>query len=278
MNKETNLIQKIYRGYIIRKKLKILKDKMNLDILNNLLDRYISNYKYLIEINEKLSIKKCRNENFPSHISENIVKFALFKKYGIMPNWDTKSGDLELVNKKLEIKGFMSDGPSSFGPTENWDWIYFIDAKDFINKRFKIYEIKLSNKSDIWRNIVLSEKKVLSNELKIQNELPNNLEKLTVKELNELCKQRGLSKSKTKDETIKKLKNFTTESKLILPTFGSTVDKNSRGQLRGSFYGIFKPQLDKHCKLIFDDNLVKLSQNINEDISKLINKIKTIEL
>jgi len=60
-------------------------------------------------------------DNFPSHISENIVKFALFKKYNIMPNWDTKTGDLDLFNLKIEVKGFSSTGPSSFGPTEEWD-------------------------------------------------------------------------------------------------------------------------------------------------------------
>ena len=172
MNNKIITIQKIYRGYIIRKKLKSLKDSMTYNILNELLDNYILGYNQLKLINKKLSKKKCRNENFPSHISENIVKFALYKKYGIMPNWDTKKGDLELLNKQLEIKGFMSDGPSSFGPNENWDWIYVVDGIDFINKRFKIYEIKLSNKDKQWINIVISGQKFDANVSK----LPDNLE------------------------------------------------------------------------------------------------------
>lgn len=149
-------IQKIYRGYLCRKRLRTLKDNMDLSILKSLLDKYLDDSLFITKINKLLSKKKCRNQNFPSHISENIVKFALFKKYKIMPCWDTKRGDLVLLNKNIEVKGFMSDGPSSFGPTEKWDWIYFIDCKDFNNNIFKVYEIKLSNISQIWRNVLIS--------------------------------------------------------------------------------------------------------------------------
>jgi hypothetical protein len=118
-----------------------------------------------------------------------------------MPCWDTDNGDLTLLNKKLEIKGFMSSGPSSFGPTENWDWIYFIDCKDCLHKNFKIYEIKLSNNSSIWRNIIISKK---------------------------------------------------------AGTYGQIADANKRGQLRGEFYRIFKPQIEEYCKLIFNGNINEL--------------------
>ena len=58
-----------------------------------------------------------------------------------MPCWDTKCGDLCFINKKLEVKGFTTNAPSSFGATESWNWIYFVDCKDTLNKHFKIYEI-----------------------------------------------------------------------------------------------------------------------------------------
>ena len=107
-----------------------------------------------------MSKKKRRNENFPSDISENIAKFAVFKKYGIMPCWDTKKGDVIIskksLSKQLEIKGFMSSGPSSFGPKEEWDILYFVDARDIYNKIFKVYEVKMTNKDDIFRNIKIS--------------------------------------------------------------------------------------------------------------------------
>jgi len=172
-----------------------------------------------------------------------------------MPNWDTKKGDLELLNKQLEIKGFMSDGPSSFGPTENWDWIYFVDGIDFINKRFKIYEIKLSNKDKRWRNIVISGQKFDDNVSK----LPDNLEILTVNELKKLCKERGITQCKNKQATIIKLKTEKVGSKFNEPTtFGSIADIKSRGKLRCPFYKVYKPQLNNHCKLIFDGHISEL--------------------
>ena len=151
-------IQKTYKGYITRKILREKKDNMTIQIVEELLDKYIENLNFIEKINLKLSVKKCRNDNFPSHISENIVKFILFKKYNIMPCWDTSKGDLTLLDKQLEIKGFMSSGPSSFGPTESWDWIYFLDAIDCRNKNFKLYEIKLSNNNLIWKDIIMSKK------------------------------------------------------------------------------------------------------------------------
>lgn len=160
-------IQKNIRGFLIRKKLKQLKDNMTLDIINNLIDKYNEYINFLKDINKKLSYKKIRLPNYPSDISENIVKFVILKKYNVCGNWDTKSGDLYLLDKLIEIKGFSSDGPSSFGPTEKWDWLYFIDCKDTLNKNFKVYEIKLSNNNDIWKNIIIS-----------GNNIKNNIKKL----------------------------------------------------------------------------------------------------
>lgn len=155
MNNNVLKIQKIFRGYFVRKKLISLKDEMNKQTLEKLLDNYISNYRFIQQINKNLT-KKCRNQNFPSHISENICKFAICNKYKIMPTWNTKKGDLLLLNKQIEVKGFMSNGPSSFGPNENWDYIYFVDCKQFLEKQFKVYEIKLSNTSEIWKSINLT--------------------------------------------------------------------------------------------------------------------------
>ena len=191
------IIQKLWRGFSTRKSLMKLTDAMDKPIMNELLYMYIQNFEKIKEINKRLSKKKCRNENFPSHISENICKLAIAKKYRVMPCWDTQHGDLIVLNKQLEVKGFMSDGPASFGPTENWDYIYFVDAKDFMNKKFKVFEIRLSNKHPIWRSVQLNKKE----------------------------------------------------------TYGMIADANKRGQLRGCFYKVFKPQLESYCKLIFDGYL-----------------------
>ncbi len=152
------LLQAIFRGYLCRKKLKKNKDGMTLDLLCMLIEKYNDKLLFNEEINKKLTHKKIRNENFPSEISENLVKFAILKKYGVLGCWDTDRGDLVVLSKKIEIKGFMSDGPSSFGPTESWDWIYFVDAKNTLQKKFKIYEFKMSNSDTLWSHLKMNKK------------------------------------------------------------------------------------------------------------------------
>ena len=89
------------------------------------------------------------------------MKFVINRKYRVMPCLDTAKGDLKLNDKQLEIKGSLdlqSGGPSSFGPTEEWHRIYFVDCKDHYNLQFKLYEIKLSNTSNIWKKIKVNKK------------------------------------------------------------------------------------------------------------------------
>lgn len=94
----------------------------NKGLTNELLIRCIESYTNTIndekQVNELLTNKKIRLSNFPSHISENIVKLAYNKKYGIMPNWDTVKGDLCVEPKvRLEVKGSinLSNGSPTFG-------------------------------------------------------------------------------------------------------------------------------------------------------------------
>lgn len=155
-------IQAWWRSVNLRKQFLTLDDNYTLKILNIRLDNYINSLIVTDHINHLLSKKKIRKDNFPSDISENIAKFAIAKKYRIIPCWDTIKGDI-IFNKKdifrqIEVKGFMSQGPSSFGPTETWDWIYFVDGLDIQNKNFKIYEVKLSNTSKTWRSIKINKK------------------------------------------------------------------------------------------------------------------------
>ena len=152
------IIQSCYRGYIVRKKLRELTDNMSFPLMSRLINRYNQNLIFVKKFNKLLSKKKIRNENFPSHISENIAKYAIYKKYKIMPCWDTKKGDIVIdkLNLQIEVKGFMSDGPTSFGPTENWDLIYFVDCRKTLEKKFKVYEVKLSNRDEKFRSIKLN--------------------------------------------------------------------------------------------------------------------------
>jgi hypothetical protein len=180
-------IQSLFRGYLTRKKLQREKDGMTMGILLKMLKKYNSKIIFNKKINVQLTRKKIRNENFPCEISENIVKFYIFKYRKIMGNWDTKCGDLEVLNKKIEIKGFMSTGPSSFGPSEKWDLLYFVDCRKTLDGIFKIYEIKLSNDNAIWQNIKISKKQTFG-EMCLQGKRHRLVFKSIQKQLQRHCK------------------------------------------------------------------------------------------
>jgi hypothetical protein len=184
-----------------------------------------------------------------------------------MPCWDTDKGDLSIningiFRTLLEVKGFMSSGPTSFGPNECWDKIYFVDAHDCKNKNFKVYEVKLSNKNKIFRQIKISGKDFLNEDIP---PIPDNLETYTKDNLKVLCEKRGLTKNGNKTDLIKRIKEENIGSKFKQPkTYGEIADNNRRGQLRACFHSIIKPQLGEHCKLIFDGNISKLNNTITK--------------
>lgn len=149
-------IQSLARGFIVRLRNFKLKDSFQYDDINDLLNAHISLNLIYIQKNLKLNNKKIRMNNFPSEISENIAKLAIRNKYNICPKWDVKGGDMMLLNKYLEIKAFSSLGPTSFGPSESWFWIYFVDCLDYLNKNFIVYEIRLSNTSIEFQNIMFN--------------------------------------------------------------------------------------------------------------------------
>lgn len=145
--------------------MKTLKDGMTLQLLDTCIDQYINTFNFEKKINTKLKKKKIRTSNLPSHISENIVKFLFCYNYGFMPSWDTDRGDLIINNGhnkelRIEVKGSIDlfKGPPTFGPTESWDVIYFVDCKNILNKKVKVYEIFLSNKNEKWQNLKVNKK------------------------------------------------------------------------------------------------------------------------
>lgn len=158
------IIQKSIRGFLIRNKLRRLRDGMNFNLLIQCIKNYNETLYFEENMNEKLKHKKIRKTNLPSHITENIVKFAFFKKYKVMPSWDTTVGDLEINNSlskvmRLEVKGSLcleNGGPSSFGPQEYWDRIYFVDGNQIKDLKFIVYEICLSSKDNDWINMKVS--------------------------------------------------------------------------------------------------------------------------
>ena len=152
-------IQSWYRGNAYRRKI-CITEGISVSMLKEMLVNYRSyvDMSAYISAQSMLKHKNIRKLNFPSEISENLVLFAINKKYRyIKCAWDIKKGDLMInlyyTTYTIEVKAFSSSGPSSFGPTETWDRIYFIDCHNNHSSMFKIYEIRLSNASEIWKNI-----------------------------------------------------------------------------------------------------------------------------
>lgn len=151
---------------------KIKLNELSIVDIFTLLNHFTTYCKKRIEIYKDMN-KKQRQPNFPEDISENIVRFIIEKLEKINVSWNTTSGDLMIINtkEKIEVKCFSSTGPTSFGPTEKWDYLYFLDAIDFINMNFKCYKISLSNDNDIWKNIKINKKETF-NEQCVQGRRP----------------------------------------------------------------------------------------------------------
>ena len=110
----------------------------------------------------KEKIKNIRLPPIPSDISENIIKYILHKN-GEFSSWGCKSGDLYLKGKQ-ECKCFTSDGPISFSPNSNWNAIYFLDARDWLNDNFKLFTFKKT--SNEWKNIKVNKKETMEDQCK----------------------------------------------------------------------------------------------------------------
>ena len=133
----------------------MVEDEITIQTIDKLLEIYNTNDEHVTKQNALFpkGHRQIRRQNFLPEISENIAKFAIFKKYNKMPNWNTKNGDLSLGDKQLEVKAYSSGGPISFGPKERWEKLYIVDALDHQNKNFRVYEINLSNDDPEWENI-----------------------------------------------------------------------------------------------------------------------------
>jgi hypothetical protein len=99
-----------------------------------------------------------RLPSIPEDISENIIKFIIHNKCGDKTSrWDCKVGDLYSQNEgKQECKCFTSNGPLSFTPSTEWDVIYFLDARNWLNDTFVLYKSSLKRTSKEWKNIMVN--------------------------------------------------------------------------------------------------------------------------
>lgn len=100
-----------------------------------------------------------RLPGIPEDISENMIKFYLVHKKGHDVTWECQGDLLSKQEGRIECKCFTSEGPLSFTPSSNWDVIYFLDARQWMDRRFTIYKLGCSMKSDTWQDIIINKNK-----------------------------------------------------------------------------------------------------------------------
>ena len=132
--------------------------------------------------------KKTRLPNFPSDISENIIRQYILQKECVKCVWNTKYGDLKKILEKktlvIEVKTFASEGPTSFGPTEHWDEIYFLDATEFMDGDIKIFRLSVSDLSESFRNVQINKKQTYGDQC-LEKRRPRICFKYLKKQLND---------------------------------------------------------------------------------------------
>ena len=141
-----------------------MSDNITIEILDELFTKHKDYVSALINQKHKYKID-IRLPNMPEYISENIAKFLIRNKLNDKTCvWskgsnNKRSGDLYSDKEKIqEVKAFTSTGPISFGPTEKWNVLYFLDMRKWLDDMIILYQVNLSNDSTEWRNIKINSK------------------------------------------------------------------------------------------------------------------------
>ena len=114
-----------------------------------------------------------RHQNLPEDITENIVKFIIINhERDLSCSWAKSakiSGDLysdKYIYAPIEIKAFMSDGPSSFGPRKKFGVLYFLDMRAWLNDIFILWKVSLTSDSLEWKNMKMSKSQTFEDQCK----------------------------------------------------------------------------------------------------------------
>jgi hypothetical protein len=119
-----------------------------------------------IETTIKIGIK-VRLPSIPEDISENIIKQLIHNKLNDKTSrWNCKGDLLSEKEGKQECKCFTSDAPASFTPSSEWDIIYFLDARNWLNDTFILYQVPLKRTSNEWKNIKMSKTQTFEDQTK----------------------------------------------------------------------------------------------------------------
>jgi hypothetical protein len=152
---------------------KTISDNITSEILDELFAKHKDYVSALIEQKKKYKID-IRLPNMPEYISENIAKFLIRNKLNDKTCvWskgsnNKRSGDLYSDKEKIqEVKAFTSTGPISFGPTEKWNVLYFLDMTKWLDDKIILYQVNLSNDSTEWKNIKINSKETFEVQAKL---------------------------------------------------------------------------------------------------------------
>jgi hypothetical protein len=105
---------------------------------------------HIIRRVEKVNVKWCKTAQPPIPGDAYRDNYCRVKLNYIDDDVHTVISVMRQIN---EIKFFSSSGPCSFGPTEKWDIIYFLDGLDYKQFNFKLYKFRLANVSEEWKNL-----------------------------------------------------------------------------------------------------------------------------
>ena len=157
---------KVTHGKVTHSKLK--QNKENIDSYTSVVlrQRYKMFKDGYIETSEIINCTNLpiRHQNPPEDITENIVK-EIIKQHDNDPSckWAKCIGEIgDLYSDKyskeypIEVKSFMSDGPSSFGPTKKFGVIYFLDMRLLLEDRFTLWKVNVTNESPEWKQLKMS--------------------------------------------------------------------------------------------------------------------------
>lgn len=137
------------------------------DILRHRYALYKNSYIETQAINEKMisryKYNVIRQQNPPEDVTENIAKFIILNKTEDDSCVWSKSvglkGDLWSVKQNIiEVKSFISEGPSSFGPDKKFDVIYFLDIRKWLTDEIILWQINLNSNSLVWKNLKINSK------------------------------------------------------------------------------------------------------------------------
>ena len=135
-------------------------DPVTPDVVRKLYKAFVAHETMLEEIEASTPGFHIRRSGMPMELSENIVKCAIHSKGDITCTWGAKTGDLHSkVENIQEVKSITAiDSPTSFGPKQPWDVIYFLDASGWKRDLFVIWRIPLPNTHEFWKTLPVNKK------------------------------------------------------------------------------------------------------------------------